>query len=373
MFHMMKYRLLSLMREKVIVFWAMLFPILLGSLFYVSFGSSDYEIETIKAGVVEESDSEIAKQFMEYINMIEDEEDGLIELVALDSKEALEKLKHIDVSGVYYVGEDIELAVTGSNIGSSVMKSLLDTFNRQAQMYMTIAKEKPSMLAEVAAGEYMQYVEKTNLAGKKVDGEVQYFLALIALGCMFGGFIGYTIACKLQANISDIGIRRAVTCVDKFKQIAADELVGVGVQYFNLIILMLYLNFVLKIDLGDSAGKLMVIGILGDFIGVGIGTIVGSLSKLTEGMRIGIIIAAGLVSSFMSGLMVAGVKRFIELRCPLLNKINPAAVITDAIYSASVYDDVERYRSNVIILLVMVVIIIFASFLLTRRVRYDSI
>ncbi len=373
MFHMMKYRFLSLMREKVIVFWSMLFPILLGSLFYVSFGSADYKIETIKVGVVEENDSAMAKQFMEYINMIEDREEGLIELVSLDKEKADEKLKHIDVSGVYYVGEDIELVVTGSNIGSNVMKSLLDTFNRQAQMYMTIAKEKPSMLVEAAAGEYIQYVKKTNLAGKEVNSEVQYFLSLIALGSMFGGFIGYAIVCKLQANVSDIGIRRAVTCVNKFKQIAADGLVGVGVQYFNLIILMLYLNFVLKIDLGDSAVKLMVIGILGDFIGVGIGIIVGSLSKLTEGMRIGIIITTGLVSSFMAGLMVSGVKRFVELRCPLLNRINPAAVIADAIYSASVYDDVERYGRNIMILLVMVAIIIFTSFLLTRRVRYDSI
>ncbi len=53
MLHLIKYCLLTILRQKETVFWSILFPILLGTLFYASFGSSNAEIETIDVAVVE--------------------------------------------------------------------------------------------------------------------------------------------------------------------------------------------------------------------------------------------------------------------------------------------------------------------------------
>lgn len=373
MLHLIKYRIISILKEKTIVFWSMLFPILLATMFYVSFGSSDNEIETINVAVVKTDDSEMSKNFIKYLEMLENDDSKLISSEELSKEKADEKLKKFAVSGIYYAGEEIELVVTSNDINSSILKSLLDTYNNQAQMYKDIAIEKPEKLKTVINSDYMGFVDETTLGGKSVDGEVQYFLSLIGMACMFGCFIGHQISTQLQANVTPVALRRAVSSVSKFKQIVSDTLAGVIIHYINLAILLLFLNFVLHIDLSGNIVKLIGICITGGFIGVSLGIFVGSLSKLKDGVRIGLLVATGLLSSFFAGLMIVGVKGLIEDACPILNKINPAAVITDAIYSVSVYDDPERYVSDIIILIIMSATIGIITFIKTRRERYDSI
>ena len=55
MLHLVKYQFLHVVREWVVMFWALAFPIILGSLFYISFGSGDMgeDLEPIRIAIVE--------------------------------------------------------------------------------------------------------------------------------------------------------------------------------------------------------------------------------------------------------------------------------------------------------------------------------
>ncbi|MEI3219737.1 MAG: hypothetical protein V8S08_09200 [Lachnoclostridium sp.] len=59
MLHLVKYQFKQTVREHTTMFWALAFPIILGILFYVSFGSSDMgeDMEVIPVAVVEENTS----------------------------------------------------------------------------------------------------------------------------------------------------------------------------------------------------------------------------------------------------------------------------------------------------------------------------
>ncbi len=103
------------------------------------------------------------------------------------------------------------------------------------------------------------------------------------------------------------------------------------------------------------------------------GLLVGSIGKWGEDVKVAIILSVSLGTTFLSGLMVSGIKGLIEKNCPILNRINPSALITDALYSVAVYPDVARYRQDVAIMLLMGALCIAIVFFLTRRVRYDSI
>ena len=103
------------------------------------------------------------------------------------------------------------------------------------------------------------------------------------------------------------------------------------------------------------------------------GLLVGSIGKWGEDVKVVIILSVSLGTTFLSGLMVSGIKGLIEKYCPILNRINPSALITDALYSVAVYPDVARYRQDVAIMLLMGALCIAIVFFLTRRVRYDSI
>ncbi len=373
MLHLIKYCLVAIIRQKQTVFWSMLFPILLGTLFYVSFGSQKTEIETINVALVENDNSEMSKNFINYLEVIEDSDEKLIKIEKLSKEKAIKKLEKLEVTGVFYAGTEPELVVAGNNISSSILKSLLDTFNRQAQMYIDIATQNPGKFEEAVKSGYQEFATETTLTGKSVDGTVQYFFSLIGMACMFGSFIGYLVSVQLQANVSPVGLRRAISATSKLKQIVASTLSAVFVHYIDLAVLLLYLQFVLKIDLSGNIFKLIGICLAGGFIGVSTGMLVGTFSKLPDGIRIGILVITGLFTSFLSGLMVGGIKGLIEDKCPLLNKINPASVITDAIYSITVYDDPGRYALNIVILVAMSLITGAVTFIISRRECYDSI
>ena len=86
-----------------------------------------------------------------------------------------------------------------------------------------------------------------------------------------------------------------------------------------------------------------------------------------------IILGFSMVCSFLSGLMNNTMKDLVEKNMPVINRINPAALISDAFYCINVYNDPARYYRNLIILAVMSVLLTGASFFMIRRERYDSL
>jgi ABC-2 type transport system permease protein len=84
-------------------------------------------------------------------------------------------------------------------------------------------------------------------------------------------------------------------------------------------------------------------------------------------------IALALFGSFLSGLMFGGLKYVIEEKIPIINRLNPATVITDALYSLNIYDTYDRYITCMITLVIYCVIFCSASYFITRRESYASL
>ncbi|MBR4994092.1 MAG: hypothetical protein IKY04_07555, partial [Lachnospiraceae bacterium] len=118
--HIYKYRLKSLLKTKVAIFWAIIYPILLGTLFYVTFGSSinQNSIDTIDVAVVSEVSSEKNDSFVETMEKVEFE-DGkrIINIANLDIKSAEEKLGKDEIVGIVRLGEDITLEMGKGGVG----------------------------------------------------------------------------------------------------------------------------------------------------------------------------------------------------------------------------------------------------------------
>ena len=93
--------------------------------------------------------------------------------------------------------------------------------------------------------------------------------------------------------------------------------------YFDVIVLLLYLRYILNLDFEGQIGRMLLISFLGSLIGVSMGIFVGSLGKMKEGIKIGIILGISMVCSFLSGLMNNTMKDLVEKNAPFLNRINP--------------------------------------------------
>lgn len=375
MLHLMKYRFRLCIRDRSSMFWGLFFPVLLSTLFYFTLmqgGQDSAALDPVPVALVQADDSDAATQFCEFIEALDGD---TLEVRSMSREAADHALMTGKVTGIFTAGESCSLSVAGNDIEESVLKSLLSGYNRTADTLSQIAADHPEALtlAPDLLAESSDMTETVTLGGKSMDGNMQYFFALIAMTCLYGCFLGMDAALESKADLSPVGIRRSITPTHRLKLILSDMLVTFFVQFINLMLLLFFLQYVLGLSLGGHLEGMVLVCIMGSMLGVSLGILVGSLGSFPEGLKIAVLVSVCLVLSFLAGLMVGDMKDIIEQNIPLLNRINPAAVISDALYCLAIYEAPARFRTDLLILGAMTVLFVIFSFTAVRRERYDSI
>lgn len=374
MLHLLKYSFLSKVRNFNIIFWPLVFPLVLGTFFYFAFGNiNEADFQTVPVAVVKKDTADTF--FLTYLDQVEKSSPDLLKAEEMPEKEALEALQDKKIKGIYYVGKDPSLTVAGTGMEESILQTVLDSCGNTRATITNIMKKNPQMDMKTMKTllSSQDLVKEVSLGGRTIDGNVQFFYALIAMACLYGCFIGFGSSIGIQANITPLAARRCVTPTHKLKLILTDQLASFALGYVDVIILILYLRYILNLDFQGQMGKMLVVSFFGSLIGVSMGMFVGSLGKMQEGAKIGIMLGISMVSSFLAGLMNGNMKDIVEKSAPFVNRINPASLIADAFYCINVYDDTARYYRSLATLVVMCVVLVMASFFMVRRERYDSI
>lgn len=369
------YSLLCSVRQKYQLFWCIAFPILLGTLFKVSFGDmneTQYMFHQIPVAYVECDEAQ--EEFGSLLKQLESDEE-LIELKKVEEKEAEELLRNDEVKGIFKNGAEIVLVVKEEGIDASILKSIQEQYEQIVTAFTNIAKEHPEKL-EVAAEEIdkqWNYLKEGNVADGDMDMMKDYFYALIAMNCLYGCFSGLSCAVAFKANLSALAARRVVASTNRFAILLPEILAKITAQFICSMIGAAYLQYALGINLGEETGRIVLIILAGSAIGVMNGVFIGSIGKLKEKVKEGICIGVTMVGCFLAGLMVGNMYRIVEEYAPIINRINPAALIVKAFYSLNIYDTYTRYNQCMITLFGLVVFLCIGSYLLVRRERYASI
>ena len=374
MLHLLKYSFLSKVRNFNIIFWPLVFPLVLGTFFYFAFGNiNEADFQTVPVAVVNKDTADTF--FLTYLDQVEKSSPDLLKAEEMPEKEALEALQDKKIKGIYYVGKDPSLTVAGTGMEESILQTVLDSCGNTRATITNIMKKNPQMDMKTMKTllSSQDLVKEVSLGGRTIDGNVQFFYALIAMACLYGCFIGFGSSIGIQANITPLAARRCVTPTHKLKLILTDQLASFALGYMDVSILILYLRYILNLDFQGQMGKMLVVSFFGSLIGVSMGMFIGSFGKMQEGAKIGIMLGISMVSSFLTGLMNGNMKDIVEKSAPFVNRINPASLIADAFYCINVYDDTARYCRSLATLAVMCVVLVMASFFMVRRERYDSI
>ena len=375
MLKQMKYALLTKLRNPSIVFWPFLFPLALATLMYFAIGQMDQaDFETVPAAVVVEEEGEAVDSFLPFVDAM-DESSGLIRAEKMTEEAALKALEKGEAEGIFYVGNDVRLTVSGNGFPESILQSVLASYQSGEEAVKDIARLHPEGMQDALEKmkEYDTAVNQVSLGGTTIDGNVQIFYALIGMACLYGCFIGFGCALWLQANLTALAARRCVAPVHRLKLILTEFAAGFLVHFANMIVLLAYMRYVLKLEFTGSFAEMTGLVLVGSMFGVSMGIFVGSLGKVGEGIRIGILLGISMSLSFLAGLMDASVKDAVEQHAPVLSRVNPAALISDALYCINVYDAPERFADNMVILIIMSALMVGGAFLIVRRERYGSI
>lgn len=368
-----KFRLKILLKDKALFFWTLIFPIMLGTFFWLAFSDiteKTEHMEKIDAALVYNGEYENKEQLDTFIQNISGK-NGNIKLHEVSENEAESMLKDGDVCGIINVSDKISLEFKDNGMQQTILKTMMDSYIQNEKLIMNIIKNNPEKLDAViksVSEEHTYNVEKSAASGD-MDVYIQYYFALIAMSCLFGSSYGMKNAKDIQIMQSDVAKRRNVAPTGRMVNVLADFLSAVTVQTILFALLFIYLDIFLGINMGNRYGYILLAGFLAGVTGVGYGYMLGLLVKCSENFKEGIMRASTLLMCFLAGLMVGNMKYFIETNAPVINKINPAAVISDSFYSLCVFGDVKMYVRCILTLVVMSVVFFGISVVCIRRDR----
>ncbi|MBR0491196.1 MAG: ABC transporter permease [Clostridia bacterium] len=390
--HNFKYSLKTLFKNKMLIFWTFAFPIILGTFFNMAFADviNKEKLSIIDIAIIDNEDYQNNKIFKTAFESLSDEnsEDQMFNTKLLDEEKAKEMLNKEEIVGYLKMqGNDPKLVFQKNGVNQTIFKYVVEEIVQRSSIVENISKDEikkqieqgnfavdaESIVKRVINETSNTEIEFENTANKNLNYMMIEFYTLIAMTCLYGGILGMVAINQTLPNMSNKGKRVAVAPTKKGTIILSSLLAGYVAQLLGLVILFAYTIFALKVDYGEHTGLVILLAMIGSLTGLSMGVAVGTLSKKSEGAKSGILIAITMTGCFFAGMMGVTLKYVIDKGMPIINKINPANMITDGFYSLYYYNTLDRFWFNVASLGVLCVVLITISFLSLRRQKYDSI
>lgn len=390
--HNFKYSLKTLFRNKALIFWTFAFPIILGSFFNMAFSNieSSEKLDIINIAIIKNDDfnnNEIFKTAFEELSD-KNNDDRLFETRYTTEEEAKKLLEDEEIVGyMKLVNDEPKLTFTTSGINETIFKYVSEEITQTSNIIKNLAEEE--IKKEMIAGNYnidyesiynrvIELTEEDNVRLNNVsNSNLSYtmieFYTLIAMACLYGGILGAVAINQNLANMTNQGKRVSVSPTSKGKIILSSVLASYITQLVGVALLFLYTIFVLKVDYGNKLGLDIALAMAGSLAGLSLGVAVATTIKSNDNVKTGIIIAITMLGCFLSGMMGITMKYIIDKNIPIINKLNPASMITDGFYSLYYYDTLDRYIFDIGSLLIFAFVLIAISYISLRRQKYDSI
>lgn len=373
--HNLKYEVLSGLRVKEVLFWLILFPIVLGTLFKVAFSNiyQEYTLfSTVPVAVVETTQQPMLHTVLD---SLESNEEPLFSVTYTDEETALSLLEKKEIDGILYAGDTLSLSVAGNGVEQTIIKSFAEQYHLQETIIRQTIQTAPEKTEAVIAALNNTIVgnQKISMTTGNTDYTTNYFYNLLAMVAMFGSITGLHIAIAQQGNLSPLGARKCCSPTPKSISLIAGLIGSYILQSICMVIAVTYLVVVLKINFVGSLPLIYLSAIVSGILGVSLGFMVGSFGRLQENAKTGIAMTVSMLSCFCSGLMVSNIRPYLAEHIPFFHSINPASLISDLFYCLNLYSDYQQYFYKLATILVMAVVFTAIGFLLTRRRKYASL
>ena len=384
--HNFKYTFKVLMRNRMLLFWTFVFPLVLGTMFKLAFSNieNSEKLNVIPIAIVDNEDFQGNEAFRRTFETLSDEssDEQMFDTLYVSKDEADTLLSDGDVDGVLYMnGAEPEIWIHENGINQTVLQYVVDEIvHTSAIMEKRVQNEieqgaMPDIEAlyknvmEQVAGRESNLVDASR---KNLSYTMIEYYTLIAMACLYGGILGMTALSRNLPNMGNLGKRTAIVPISKAKTMFSSLLAAYCTQLIGLAILFVYTIFVMKVDYGENLPYVILLALAGSLAGLTLAIMVTTVVKTGENGKLGILIGITMACCFLSGMMGITMKYIIEKHVPFLDKINPAAMITDGYY-ALYYGVDKRFWMDVASLGIFSAFMLLVSAQGLRRQKYDSI
>ncbi|MCR5629014.1 ABC transporter permease [Eubacterium sp.] len=372
------------LRDKSFLGWNLIFPFLLGTVFYAALGHLyNEELNEPINIVIEKMDNtealhgEWLKKTMpedqlnsdyvknmptaydmmnETLSKIEyDDGTKMFDIKNVDKKEAEKLLEDDKIEAIInpYDYENIKMEIKKNGIKQSILTSIVTAFREGIDI--------------------KEYVKTSGLQGNNKDPYVQYFYNILAMISVMTSCGVMLSVIKTQANYSAIGIRVESSPVSRVLQSFCSMLAMSFLQIVILIVSIIYYVYVLKVDFGCSIKYIFITSMFAAFMGCSLGYMVACVGNASEGLKNAILVGFVTGGGFLAGLMKGDMYIVVEKKFPLINRINPSSIITNAFYTLNMYGANAKYTKSIITMFAYSIIFIAVGMIFRGRRGYASI
>ncbi len=369
-FHIFKYSIKSLVKDKTALFWMLFFPIILATFFNLAFANLMSNEDFEKVNIAITTDYEMPDGLEQAMN-----DSNLFIISFLTEKEAKEQLSEEEIIGYIKNSDGIELVILETGLNQSIAKVFLDNYVQVSTTIYRIIEENPQLmqtgfLDNIDFNE--GFIEEIPVSNS-MNMVVVYYFALLALTCLFSAVAGCYSSALIQANQTDLAARINVAPTHKLKAFISMISATIVFQFLSAIILIIYISQILNVDLGNRIIHIGVLCLVGCFTGTMFGTMFGALTKFKTEIKEMLVSNIIVVMCFLSGIMILQMKYIVQEKVPIIAYINPANLITDGLYALYYYETFERYYLNLTLLASLGIIFCTITTLVLRRQKYASI
>ncbi len=394
--HNFKYTLKVLFKNKMLIFWTFAFPIILGTFFKMAFSNieKNEQLEVIDIAIVSNESFEKSEILKESFKELSNPENNnrLFDTSYVNEEEARNLLEDDKITGYLIITDKPEIVVKSSGINETIFKYVTDEITQYSNVLASVVNEKIKGIStsdisknynpeEMYAKIYHDVstfmtdhqANIKDISSHHLSYTMIEFYTLIAMACLYGGILGMVAINQNLANMSNKGKRVAISPTSKMTLVISSSLASYVTQLVGLALLFLYTIFILDVDYGSNLPLIVLLTLAGAFAGLSLGIAVACLFKTNDNAKTGILISVTMLGCFLSGMMGITMKYVIDKNVPIINKLNPANMITDGFYSLYYYDTLDRFFINLISLIIFSVIMLIISTGSLRRQKYDSI
>lgn len=414
--HALLYNVKIVLRNNEGLLWGLIFPLVYGLVYMLAFQGINNQTENFDAipvAVVYEGTADQiteAKDLLANIategsieagDVVESEEiaTGVVDssdypLLAInmeDEERAQAHLREGIISQAIYVGFDdqsqmqfnLEVAPSAaSSITSTIVYAILESFASSTNAFTLLfdqAIQSPDPQEAVDQVNFRldqlntdQVILVTSKANKKVSAWSNFYYVALAYVCIFYMSIGINLVLQNEANYAETALRETVSPTTKYTRYLAITLTWV-VPALLVIYILLGIYWLNDVPLGDDWPRIFALMTLGPITGILMGSAFAAVFKKKAELIMGIAIVIPLILGMLSGMMSYDVKVWVVNNAPIINKLNPVALINDAFYYLNNYPTYAQYNQNMMILSGLAAVCLIISLIGIRRTDYENL
>lgn len=196
-----------------------------------------------------------------------------------------------------------------------------------------------------------------------------YYYTLIAMTILYQSIFMIYLTENFIPNRSVRSSRVSVSVTPKISFILAGFFVSFILQLLGIGILILFLKFVVQINVIYDISKFILIIIISTLFSSSFGFFLSNIINKKAGDVQSIAIGFIMMMSMFAGMMSHEFKYAIDKNAPLINKINPAALIVDSIYNSSNLENNTRFYKNIGLLVIIGLILFITGYIFILQTR----